>query len=234
MSEERATIEIIAPSVEEAVAKGLAELGLNETDIEVEVLDDGSKGLLGIGSRQARVRLVVKGEAGPASASGGEQTWDDDTENTRATGIATVQELLDKMGVPAKVDSRVDVNESPEDFPNIYINITGNDLSYLIGKRAETLNALQFITRLIVGKEIGHAANIIVDVEGYRERRERNLRQMANKMANQAIATGKTQSLEPMTPAERRIIHMELRGNDQVETESVGDGERRKVTIRPV
>lgn len=240
MSEERATLEMIAPSVEEALEKGLAELGVAEDQVAVEVLDEGSKGVFGMGSRQARIRITVGGDGTPGMpqkdqpADSGDQTWDDETENTRALAQETVQTLLEKMNVRANTNTRVIANEEPDKFPNIHVDVTGDDLSYLIGKRAETLNALQFVTRMIVGKEISHAANIIVDVEGYRERRERSLRQMANKMADQVISSGRSQSLEPMPAAERRIIHIELQENDEVTTNSVGDDPRRKVTITPV
>ena len=90
------------------------------------------------------------------------------------------------------------------------------------------------MSTLIVGKEIGRGINLIVDVEGYRSRREQNLRQLARRMASQAIKTGRTQTLEPMPANERRFIHLELRDNDQVTTESVGNEPRRKVTIIPV
>ncbi|KAA3642154.1 MAG: hypothetical protein DWQ07_24215 [Chloroflexi bacterium] len=92
---------------------------------------------------------------------------------------------------------------------------------------------MQYITRLIVGKELGRSTHLIVDVEGYRMRRERSLRQMAQKMARQAVRSGRRQSLEPMSPAERRIIHIELRDNEDVYTESEGEDPRRKVVIIP-
>jgi spoIIIJ-associated protein len=115
----------------------------------------------------------------------------------------------------------------------ILVDITGQDLSVLIGKRSETLNALQYIARLIVSKELGENITLVVDVEGYRTRRERQLRQLAHRMAEQAIKTGRKQTLEPMPPNERRIIHMELREDEQVTTESFGEEPHRKVTIIP-
>jgi spoIIIJ-associated protein len=113
------------------------------------------------------------------------------------------------------------------------VDINGKDLSILIGRHAETLNALQYITGLILGKELGYSIPLILDVENYRKRREQQLRQLARRMADQAIKTGRRQMLEPMPANERRIIHIELRANAQVETESVGEEPRRKVTILP-
>jgi spoIIIJ-associated protein len=132
------------------------------------------------------------------------------------------------------VEATITTPEDGKDRPGILVEIFGDDLSILIGKQAETLNALQYITRLIVGKEVGHGVNLSVDVEGYRSRREKSLRQLAQRMADQAIKTGRRQMLEPMPANERRIIHIELRDNDEVTTSSVGEDPRRKVTITPV
>jgi spoIIIJ-associated protein len=115
----------------------------------------------------------------------------------------------------------------------VRVNVQGDDLSYLIGRQAETLNALQYISSLIINKEIGRSVPLIVDVEGYRLRRENQLRQLARRMADQAVNTGRRQVLEPMPANERRIIHIELRDNPSVSTESIGEDPRRKVTISP-
>jgi spoIIIJ-associated protein len=106
-------------------------------------------------------------------------------------------------------------------------------LSILIGRHAETLNALQYIASLIISKEIGRSIPLVVDVEGYRARRESQLRQLARRMAEQAVRTGRRQVLEPMPANERRIVHIELRDHSEVTTESVGEEPRRKITIIP-
>jgi len=274
--ESRATLEIIAPSVDEAINQGLKELGLARDQVEIEILDEGSKGLFGLGNRQARVRLTLKNQGqdikpnnvAPASPPASQpveleqdleeeeeeeddfdsdfedeedDVFDDgtdyssDLENVSAIAKATVSELLEKMNLPrVSVKATILHPEDELDRPGIHINILGDDLSILIGKQAETLNALQYITRLIVGKEVGRGVNLIVDVEGYRTRREQNLRNLARRMASQAVKTGRKQMLEPMPANERRIIHLELRDNQDVSTESVGEEPRRKVTIIPV
>ncbi|HOV05793.1 MAG TPA: R3H domain-containing nucleic acid-binding protein, partial [Anaerolineaceae bacterium] len=104
-------------------------------------------------------------------------------------------------------------------------------LSILIGRRSETLNALQYITSLIVSKELNRWVPLMIDVQGYRNRRERQLRQLGRRMAEQAVQSGRKQTLEPMPANERRVIHMELRNHPQVYTESVGEEPNRKVTI---
>jgi spoIIIJ-associated protein len=113
------------------------------------------------------------------------------------------------------------------------VDIRGNDLSILIGRRSETLNAFQYIASLVVGKEIQDWVQLVIDVEGFRERREKQLIQMAKRMADQVAKSGRRQTLEPMPSAERRIIHIALRDHPDVATESTGEDPHRKVTIIP-
>ncbi len=258
MSEQRTSVEIIAPTVEEAVERGAAELGLPRESLEVEVLDEGGKGLFGLGNRQARVRLRLRAAPGgpaepelvarPAPAPVRERAlpaepepMTEDEEEALRVAKEIVIELLERLGVEARVVSSWGEAEPAETDPAaaresrpLLVDVRGSDLSLLIGRKGETLSALQYITRLIVAKELGHPAPVVIDVEGYRERREQQLRQLARRMAGQAVEYGRTMTLEPMPPAERRIIHIELRDRQDVRTESVGEGEHRKVTIIPV
>jgi spoIIIJ-associated protein len=284
MEEKRANIEIIAPSVEEAIERGLSELGLPQSSVDVEVLDSGSKGLFGLGNRQARVRLTIKTGAAPenwepardevivegpqlnvpAAVEAGEihetasvsrsspifgqvssekepdqlktQEWPEREEQSELLlRIAqdTVQELIEKMKINARLTVRFGEPEDPKDRVPLLVDIRGDDLSILIGPKAETLNALQYIAALIVGKEVGHSVPLVVDVEGYRARRSQQIRQLARRMAEQAVRTGRRQVLEPMPASERRLVHIELRDHPDVTTESIGEEPRRKVTIIP-
>lgn len=263
MSQERTNLEVIAPTVEEAVAKGLNQLGLPPEAVDVEVLDAGSRGLFGIGSRHARVKLFIKNmeppivsepvarpvehepvrpaakpevketvvEAAPVTRT--ETAVEPGDERTLQVARETVSELLDKMKVRATVTAHFIEPEDPGEGRQVLVDVQGDDLSILIGRRTETLNALQYIASLIVGKELEHWAPLLIDVQGYRARRERQLRQIARRMAEQAVHTGRRQVLEPMPANERRVIHLELRDNAQVTTESVGEEPNRKVTILP-
>jgi spoIIIJ-associated protein len=244
MSLENTTLEIIAPSVEEATEKGLRELGLPAEAVIVDVLDSGSKGLFGLGGRQARVRLTVLGVKPAAAAKPPVEKPvekvrpkpvkpDENEDQALKTARETVQELLEKMKVKAQVSAGYMPNEEAGEERQILVNIEGDDLSILIGRRSETLNALQYISSLIVGKELEHWVPLQIDVQGYRSRRERQLKQLAHRMAEQAVHTGKRQVLEPMSASERRIIHVELSNDEQVFTESVGEEPNRKVTISP-
>lgn len=236
---QRATLEIIAPTVEEAVDQGLAELGLPPEAVEVEVLDSGARGLFGLGGRQVRVRLTVKGEEPPAGAenrpmpapAGTPETPVEMDELLRLSE-QTVADLLNRMKIQARLETRY--GEAGEDGQRpVLVDIRGDDLGVLIGRRAEILNALQYIVNLMVGKQLDRWVQIVIDVEGYRARRDRQLRQMARRMAEQAIRTGRRQVLEPMAASERRIIHLELRDHPQVLTQSIGEEPARKVTIVP-
>lgn len=253
MNEKRTNLEVIAPTIEEAIEKGLGDLGLPEEAVEVEILDEGSRGLFGIGSRQARVRLTIKSDterertpvqqitpkeeaaqatpepARPATLMPPEIGADFVLEVARDT----VNELLEKMRVRAVVTAEYGEPDDARSRVPVLVNVNGDDLSILIGRHAETLNALQYIASLIISKEIGRSIPLVVDVEGYRARRENQLRQLARRMAEQAIRTGRRQVLEPMPANERRIVHIELRDHSEVTTESIGEEPRRKITIIP-
>jgi spoIIIJ-associated protein len=232
---ERTTLEVIAPSIEEAVSRGIEQLGVSRDLLDVDVLDEGSRGFLGIGGRQVRVRLTLKSAeqepvtAAPAQADPAAAPVEED--RLLAYAAQVTREMLLRMKVSARVSTRyANEPDSDGDLP-VLIDIRGDDLSILIGRRAETLNALQYLLALIVSKEADRWVQVVVDVEGYRTRRENQLRQLARRMADQAIRTGKRQILEPMSAAERRIIHLELRNHAEVTTESVGEEPSRKVSI---
>lgn len=250
----KTTLEIIAPTVEEAIAQGLAQLGLTADAVSVEVLDAGSKGLFGLGKTQVRVRLTVNGPAEekavetvpavpepepkpvartrkePATVKETESTLEHDPILDHAESV--VSKLLAMMGLEAQVSAHYGATDR-DDRRCINVDVRGSDLSVLIGRRSETLNAFQYIASLIIGKDTQQFVQLTVDVEGYRERREKQLIQMANRMADQVAKNGRKQTLEPMPSAERRIIHIALREHPAVTTESTGEGPYRKVVIYP-
>jgi spoIIIJ-associated protein len=248
---ERTTLEKIAPSVEEAVTEGLAELNLTENDVDIEVLDNGSRGLFGVGSRQARVRLTVKVYPGEpdvrakkvesvevkSSLASEEMSSVEDAfrvldDNLLFISRQVVADLLEKMKILARIEVRYGEPDEEGQRP-VMVDVQGEDLAVLIGRRAEILNALQYIVNLIVSKQVEHWVQVVIDVQGYRARHERQLRQMAQRMADQAMKTGRRQTLEPMPAGDRRIIHLELRDHPGVNTLSVGEDPTRKVTIIP-
>jgi spoIIIJ-associated protein len=292
---DRTTLEIIAPTVEEALSQGLAQLGLSADAVSVEVLDSGSKGLFGLGGRQVRVRLTVNPPPGevvapaaqpkPAPAKQAEpkskvkearperkveskpeakeskpqpraeskpeakprqvekkpvqaesapvqkmQNHTPDPILEAAESI--VSKLIYHLGMTAQVSAHFD-ETSTDDRRVIQVDIHGDNLSALIGRHAETLTAFQHVASLMVGKQTQQWVQLVVDVEGYRERREKQVRQIALRMVDQVIKTGRKATLEPMTASERRAIHIELRGHPAVTTESTGEEPHRKVVILP-
>jgi spoIIIJ-associated protein len=246
MSAER-FIESIGENVEEAIEKGLTELGVGPNDVIVEVLEEPSRGVFGLGARPAKVRLQVLVRRPPTTPSVVYDEEQDDEETLLMTsaevvegkadedaevGKVVLQELLEKMSIRAKVTVKRTAG-SEGDAPWL-LDVSGSgDLNILIGRKGETLQALQYVTRLITSRELQRRANIIVDVDGYKSRRTSKLHELAIRMADQAVKQGRTVSLEPMPPYERRIIHMALRNHPDVFTKSIGEGEGRKITIVP-
>jgi spoIIIJ-associated protein len=259
---EKTTLEIIAPTVEEAISQGLAQLGLTADAVSVEVLDAGNKGLFGLGKPQVRVRLTVVPPGGmtvvepepivepkvepKAEPKREVRRLEPKPEPSRVVEAESQPEhdpLLDhteavvsKMLFLLKLEAQVSAHygEAERDGRrNIHVDIRGKDLSVLIGRRSETLTAFQYVASLIVGKETEQFVQLIVDVEGYRDRREKQLIQMAKRVADQVAKSGRRQTLEPMPSSERRMIHIALRDHPDVKTESTGEEPYRKVMILP-
>ncbi len=233
MKNNRATLEVIAQTVDEAIEKGLTDLGLPREAVEITILDEGGSGLLGIGSRQARVRISVQPEEEIETQGTSQEISLEEKDETLKLVEEIISELLEKMNLEAKVSARYGEKSDNLPFDPVLVDITGNDLSILIGRRAKTLNALQYIARLIIGKELEHGIPLSIDVEGYRDRREKQVRQLARRVAEQVADTGREQALEPMPANERRFAHLELQDEVQVYTESVGVEPHRKVVIYP-
>jgi len=256
-------VEVRAADVEAAIEEGLQKIGLGRSDVIIDVIDEGSRGLLGIGSRDAVVRLVGlsvtspprQPKAAPKTAVSPRRERKpkerkpappkrrvvsdvvpdvieaDPEEKTVAFEMLEI--LLAKMKVTAVLDASV---SEPDDMTGQKVHVfdvTGEDLGILIGPRGETLNAIQYITRLMVANKIEKRASFVIDVEGYRKRREQALTRLAERMAKKVVSRNRSVSLEPMPPHERRIIHMSLRSSDDVYTQSSGEGPRRKVQILP-
>lgn len=259
---ERTTLEIIASTVEEALSQGLTQLGLTADKVSVEVLDAGNKGLFGLGKPQVRVRLTVIPEGGTAvvetrpavreaEAKPAVQTKARPVDHTPAKTDpvketeskpdhdflldhteAVISKLIHLLHLKAQVSANYG-EQDREGRRDIHVDIRGDDLSVLIGKHSETLNAFQFVASLIVGRETQDWVQLVIDVEGFRERRKKQLIQMATRLAEQVMKSGKRMSLEPMPSAERRLIHIALRDHPEVKTESTGEEPHRKVTIVP-
>ncbi len=252
------TTEVTAPSVEEALQKGLEKLGLTAADVSMDVLDSGAKGFLGMGQREVRIKLTVHDKtkddqrepAQNISETNVNLRQDNVKESTSASpekddssippqeelllerSEEIVNTLLELMHLEASATARYD-DPDREGRKSVYLDVKGKDLSVLIGRRGKTIEAFQRIAALIISKEMSRWVRVSVDVEGHRSRREKQLKGMAEKIAKQVASSGHKQNLEPMPANERRIIHMTLEKNPHVKTDSVGEDPRRKVVIEP-
>lgn len=214
-------LELSANSVEEAIQQALNQLGVTREEVKITVLSEGRRGILGVRSEPAKIRVepIV-----PIAK--------EDNVTEVAKGVLEV--LLTKMGVVASVIPQArPVTEEEETSAQATFDIKGDDLGILIGRRGQTLACLQFMVRLIVGHQTKAWVPIVIDVEGYRQRRCEKLQALAKNLAEQVKARGVPFTLEPMLAYERRIVHLALADHPSVITESIGEGEARRVVIRP-
>jgi len=195
-------------TIDEAVEKALKDLGVKREQVDVEIIEEPNKGFLGIiGSRLARVRVKVK-----------------------ETPAAKAKSFLNQVFESMKLDVLIEIQQKPD---YILVNLVGPDLGILIGRRGDTLDALQYLLNLAVNKNESERTRFVVDVEGYRGRREQTLQKLAMRLADKARRQGEAVVLEPMNPHERRIIHTALQNNKYVYTSSQGDEPFRKIVITP-
>lgn len=292
-----------AKTVEAAVDEGLRQHGVSRDEIEIEVIDEGSRGILGIGASDAHVRLtrrveeqssdaqpedggdvleettvvaeteeaysadsdsvemtvedsapvdedsvlddedsalddedgaldegdsapVVSEEAGPAS----DAELDEDDAELEDLAYDLLNQMMVHLGVEAEIE--ITWQDNPDDSDRaLCLNVVGEDLGVLIGRNGETLSSMQYLIRLMVNQELHSWKNIVVDIDGYKQRRAEQLSQLANRLAEQVVSSGRPASLEPMPASERRLIHIALRDHEHVYTSSTGEDTRRKVQI---
>ena len=235
-------------TVEEAEEQALAALDADRSEVEVEILNRGRQGFLGIGGELAEVRVTRIGAAPPAAPESVEPDPDQSvadepdpadepapvqtiTADTPAgTAVQAVQRILTAVGADVDVTLR---SEHDELAGGPVIDINGPDSGLLIGRRGNTLHSLQFIVQSIVRQQYDEDVRVALDVEQYRQRREDSLREMADRVADRVAQTGRSITLEPMAPADRRVIHLYLGEREGIRTESVGYGDARKVQIIP-
>lgn len=198
-------LEFSGKNVEEALANALKELDVPRDSVDFEVVEEGSKGLLGLfGAKPAVIRVTVKKTAVD--------------EAKRFLGG-----VLDAMEIVADIEVK-------EEAEILKVNLSGPKMGLIIGYRGETLDSLQYLTSLVVNK--GNAyKRVILDTEGYRMKREETLKRLADKTAYKVRKYGRSMKLEPMNPYERRIIHSSLQGADKIKTYSIGDEPFRRVVV---
>ena len=238
----RNSVEIQAISVEEAVRLALEQLGRARDEVEIEILAEPSGN--GLDEEEALVRVTVRGQASqpsrtttarpgrPSRPSDPPEPTPQPDEKTQVV-IDVTTELLAAMGFQVRVVPQVVLEDEVDGPPTIGVNVLGSDLGMLIGRRGDHLAQLQYLVNLLVTRRIGHWTRVSVDIEGYKRRREESLTGLAGRVARQVARSGRPVQLEPMPASERRIIHLALREDPEVATESSGEGELRRVTIVP-
>jgi spoIIIJ-associated protein len=204
-------IEITAGTVEQAIEKAEAQLGLSRDQFKVEVIREGRSGILGVGGREAVIRVSST-------------TLPEEDVVSRVTEV--LDTLLGLMGAQGKVEVLSD--ELP-----LALNIEGDDLGILIGRRGQTLVALEYVTKLIVVQRLKAWVPLTIDVGGYKKHRCDSLQKLALYLAEQVKSRRRAMPMEPMPADERRIIHLALADHPDVTTQSIGEGENRKVVILP-
>ena len=207
-------IEVSAKTVDEAIQTALEQLGVDEDQVEVVVLRKGRSGVLGMGTEEAKIKVKLLSEA---------------KGKDEVASIATevLETLIKAMGISAEVC----VTQAPTEEQPMALDIEGDDLGILIGRRGQSLASLQYVVRLIVAEKMKMWVPINVDVAGYKKRRYESLRGLALRLAEQVKSNRRLITLEPMPADERRIIHLALADHPDVDTESTGEGEGRKVAI---
>jgi spoIIIJ-associated protein len=211
------SLEASGRTVEEAIQKALETLNLSREKVEVTVVKEGKHGILGLGAEEAVVRVEPLASA------------PEDIDNRAREVLETI---LARLGVTASVDCQTKPPAGGGEGV-ITLDVSGDDLGILIGRRGQTLSALQYVVRLILAHQTQARVPVVIDVEGYKQRRYEALQALAQRMAEQVKAKGRPFTLEPMLAYERRIIHIALADDPDVTTESVGEGESRKVVIMP-
>ncbi|MFP6652678.1 MAG: RNA-binding cell elongation regulator Jag/EloR [Dehalococcoidia bacterium] len=199
--------------MEEAIELGLRELDVDRAEAEIDVVSRGKAGILGIGSEPARVRV----------------TRIDTPSDVVKTTSEVIDNIISLLGVDV-VSTLTQVER--EDLGGPVFEIEGDDAGLLIGRRGDTLKALQFLVKYLVSQKLDGNVNMLVDVEGYQDRRYQSLMNMARGVAQRVADSGRPITLEPMPPNERRIVHMALADHHRVTTESTGSGSSRQVVVQ--
>jgi len=243
-------------TVEEAVQSALKQLSMSREEVEIEVIDQGKKGFLGLfGATRAVVKVREKLETPVQTEENGTTSHvkrekvehnDDKKEAESTVEQETAPEMSTEENITATIEeaenylktiaNHMDVEieiETTVDEKRVYFDLSGEKIAILIGKRGKTLNAIQYLTQLCINKEGRKFHSVIVDAEGYRNRREETLKELAEKMASKAIRIDGKVALEPMPAYERKIIHSSLQKSDEVDTYSDGVEPHRYIVIQP-
>jgi len=211
-------LELSAKTVEEATRIALLQLGVAREEVDIIVVKKGKSGVLGVGAEDARIKVVLLDDERQPGA----------TSDAADSARQVLCDILHNMGIQATVD----VTGSGDDGDPITLNIEGDDLGVLIGRRGQALSSLQYLVRLIVAEKLKKWVSVNVDVDWYKKRHYESLKKLALRLAEQVARRRRPITMEPMPPDERRIVHITLADNSDVMTQSTGEGDGRRVVIQ--
>ena len=199
----------VGKNLDEAINEGLKELGLSRDEAEIEIIDEGSKGFLGIGVKEACVRIY---------------------------GKMTIENRAVKFlsSMVSRICDEVEYYVTKDNEGRVVITMSGPNMGILIGRHGDTLDALQYLTSLYINKVSDEYVKIVLDTENYRAKRKETLVKLARRLGSQVVKSGESITLEPMSPGERRIIHSTLQNNKLIQTVSIGEEPNRRVVIEHV
>lgn len=209
-------LEVSAKSIEEAIQLALEKLGLSRDEIEVNIVKESKRSILGFGGEEATIRVRPLVHISNKEVQIAENV---------------LETLLARVGITASIIPQPTASPEAQDNAPIAFDVEGDDLGILIGRHGQTLSSLQYIVKLIVSHQINHDIPIIIDIEGYRQRRQESLKVLAHRIAEQVKTRRMPFALKPMPAHERRVIHLALADDPNVTTQSTGEGESRKVVI---
>ena len=231
-------VEMTGKTVDMAIKAALEKLGADIDDVKIEILDTPSKGIFGLGSKLAKVRVrICDGEDETEEIPVAEErpvvrekrkVETECTEKDVESTVDFLNGLFELAGIDVKASGKI---ESFEEGDAVSVNIEGSNTGLIIGKRGETITALQHLASLAISKKSEKAPKVYLDSENYREKRIEALRALSNRVANNVVKSRRSFTFEPMTAYERRVIHATLQDNDKVTTYSIGHGIHRKVVV---
>ena len=227
-------------TVEEATKLALEELKANLEEVNIEIISPGKSGILGLGGEPALIEVTIEDDgkstkpkttkkSSKKKADVPRREMDIVDEDTAKLAVDLVNYILSSLEVDVKTFFR-----DQDDFDNksVYFEIEGDDSGLIIGRKGETLRSLEFLISFIIKRQLDKKVRVILDVEGYQERRRQNIASLAESAAEKVIKSGKPVKMDPMSPFDRRIIHLALEKDKKVITESQGSGPRRQVVIK--
>jgi spoIIIJ-associated protein len=227
-------------TVEEATKLALEELKANLEEVNIEIISPGKSGILGLGGEPALIEVTIEDDGKSARAKTTKKSskkkediprreMDIVDEDTAKLAVDLVNYILSSLEVDVKTFFR-----DQDDFDNksVYFEIEGDDSGLIIGRKGETLRSLEFLISFIIKRQLDKKVRVILDVEGYQERRRQNIASLAESAADKVIKSGKPVKMDPMSPFDRRIVHLSLEKQSKITTESEGSGSRRQVVIK--